>query len=137
MDRFSLRRAIERLRNGLFDPIAVHRLTVEKDRIDNAFFKGLKTIENGKSDHLCICGSYGQGKSHTLTYLNQLALSEGYATSVVQLDVREVPFHQFSTVYQSITEKLALPDGKKFTNAWKNGANKDSLEILYAMPHRF
>lgn len=137
MDRFSLRRAVERLRDGLFDPIAVNRLTVEKDRIENVFSKGLKAIGTGQSDHLCICGSYGQGKSHTLTYLNQLALSQGYATSVVQLDVREVPFHQFSTVYQSIMERLSLPDGLKFTQAWKKWSDKNSLELLDTMPHRF
>jgi hypothetical protein len=137
MDRFSLRRAVERLRNGLFDPVAVNQLTVEEDRIKKIFSKGLKALERGKSDHLCICGSYGQGKSHTITYLNQLALSQGYATSVVQLDLREVPFHQFSTVYQSIMEKLSLPDSKKFTNMWKNWAEKDSLRLLDTMPHRF
>jgi hypothetical protein len=133
MDRLSLRRAIERLRDGLFDPVAVNQLTMEKDRIEITFSKALA----GKSDHLCICGSYGQGKSHTLAYLNQLALSQGYATSVVKLDLREVPFHQFSTVYRSIMERLSLPDGLKFTNAWKNHADKDSLELLDTMPHRF
>ena len=137
MDRFSLRCAVERLRDGLFDPIAVNRLTVENDQIENVFSKGLKAVGKGKSDHLCICGSYGQGKSHTLTYLNQLALSQGYATSVVQLDLREVPFHQFSIVYQAIMERLTLPDGNKFTNAWKNWASKNSLEFLGTMPHRF
>jgi hypothetical protein len=141
MDKFSLRRAVERLRDGLFDPVAVNRLTVEKDRIDTVFSKGLKAIEKGKSDHLCICGSYGQGKSHTLNYLKQLALSQGYATSVIQLDVREVPFHQFSTVYQSIMERLSLPNGLKFTDAWKNWATMDSfkgsLDLLDTMPHRF
>ena len=137
MDRFSLRRAIERLRDGLFDSVAVNRLTVNKDRIDSIFSKSLKALEKGKSDHLCICGSYGQGKSHTLSYLNQLALSQGYATSDVQLDLREVPFHQFSTVYQSIMKRLSLPDGQMFTHAWKNWANKDSLGLLSTMPHRF
>ncbi|MES2199858.1 MAG: BREX system ATP-binding domain-containing protein [Chlamydiota bacterium] len=137
MDKFSLRRAVERLRDGLFDQVAVNRLTVEKDRIENVFSKGLKSIEKERSDHLCICGSYGQGKSHTLTYLNQLALSQGYATSVAQLDLREVPFHQFSTVYQSIMGSLSLPDGLKLTNAWKNWADKNSLELLDSMPHRF
>ena len=137
MDKFSLRRAIERLRDGLFDPVAVDRLTVEKDRIENVFSEDLKTLGEGKSGHLCICGSYGQGKSHTLTYLKQLALSQGYATSVIQLDLKEVPFHQFSTVYQSIMGKLSLPDDKKFINAWKNWADKDSLGLLDPMPHRF
>ena len=137
MDRFSLRHAVERLRDGLLDSVAVNYLTVEKVRIENVFSRGLKALETGKSDHLCVCGSYGQGKSHTLTYLNQLALSQGYATSAIQLDLREIPFHQFSTVYQTIMEKLSLPDGKKFTDAWKNYASKNSLELLDTMPHRF
>ena len=137
MERFSLRRAVERLRNGLFDSVAVNRLTVESARLESVFSNGLKTIEKGESEHLCISGAYGQGKSHTLTYLNQLALAQGFATTLVQLDVREVPFHQFSTVYQSMIENLALPDGKKLTNAWKNWANKESLDHLDAMPHRF
>lgn len=138
MDKnFFFRRAIERLRNGLLDSETVNQLTVEKDRIENVFLKGLKTLDKGKSDHLCICGSFGQGKSHSLTYLNQLALSQGYATSIVQLDLREVPFYQFSAVYQSLMSKLSLPNGKRFTDAWKSWANKDSLDILNDMPHRF
>lgn len=137
MDRFSLRRAIERLRTGLFDPVAAHLLTVEEDRIKNGFFKGLKALERGESYHLCICGSYGQGKSHTLTYLNQLALAQGYATSIVQLDLREVTLHPFAAFYRSMMDKLVLPDGKTFAAAWKSWAEKGSLEVLDAMPHRF
>lgn len=137
MHSFTLRRAVERLRDGLFDPVAVNRLTVEADLIKNVFSKGLQTLEKGKSDHLCICGSYGQGKSHTISYLHQLALSQGYATSIVQLDVREVPLHQFAAVYQSLMERLTLPDGKKFTQAWKHWGEKADLSLLDTMPPRF
>jgi len=137
MDVFYLRRAIERLRDGLFDSVAVKRLTVEEEHVEKYFSEGLKTLEKEKADHLCICGSYGQGKSHTLTHLNQQALSQGYATSLVQLDLREIPFHQFSVVYQSLMEKLCLPDGEKFATAWKKCGDKKFLELLDAMPHRF
>lgn len=137
MDRFSLIRAIERLRDGLFDPITITQLTAEEDRIKNIFYQGLSSLKRDGMSHLCICGSYGQGKSHTITYLNKLALTQGYATSVVQLDLREVPFHQFSSVYQSIMERLTLPDGKKFPIAWRNWADKNALELLDTMPHRF
>jgi hypothetical protein len=137
MDLFSLRRAIERLRDGLFDPVAVKRLTMEQDQVKKSFSAGLAALEKEKSDHLCICGSYGQGKSHTLAHLNQYALSQGYATSLVQLDIREVPFHQFSVVYHSLMEKLSLPDGEKFIAAWKKKGGKDSLDLLNEMPHRF
>ena len=134
---FLLRRAIERLRDGLFDPIAIDRLTVEKKHIKTAFSKGLSALEKNQPGHLCICGSYGQGKSHTITYLNHKALFEGYATSIVQLDLREIPFHQFSAVYQAIMEKLSLPNGQKFAKAWKLYADKECLRSFDAMPHRF
>lgn len=137
MDLFPLRRAIERLRDGLFDPVAVNRLTMEEEQVKKIFSQGLKALEKGQSEHLCICGSYGQGKSHTLTYLNRCALSQGYATSFVQLDLREIPFHQFSCVYRSLMEKLSLPDGKAFAAVWKRESNNHSLELLHAMPHRF
>jgi hypothetical protein len=134
MGIFPVRRAIERLRAGLFDPVAVDRLTMEEEAITENFSKGLKALEKGQSNHLCICGSYGQGKSHNLTYLHRQALSQGYAASLIQLDVREVPFYQFSVVYQSLMKNLSLPTGESFVEAWK----KCSLEILVGdMPHRF
>lgn len=133
MGIFPVRRAIERLRAGLFDPIAVDRLTMEDEVIIQNFSKGLEALEKGHSSHLCICGSYGQGKSHNLTYLQRQALSQGYAVSLVQLDVREVPFYQFSVVYQSLIKNLSMPTGESFVEAWK----KCSLEVLDDMPHRF
>lgn len=137
MDLFYFRRAIERLRGGLLDSVAVNRLTVEEEAIRKCFSSGLKALEKGKADHLCICGSYGQGKSHTLAHLNQQALTQGYATSFVQLDLREIPFHQFPVVYQSLMEKLSLPDGEKFVAAWRKCGDKRFLDLLNAMPHRF
>jgi hypothetical protein len=137
MDQFFFRRAVERLRDGLFDPVAVQHLTVEKERIDTVFSKGLKALSSGKPEPLCICGSYGQGKSHTLAWLKQLALSQGYAVSSISLDVREVPFHQFSIVYRALMEKLSFPDGKTFPEAWKERADIDSPKLPGAMPHRF
>jgi hypothetical protein len=137
MSKFSVRRAIERLRDGLFDTVAVERLTMEEHQIKNNFSKGLEALEKERSGHLCICGAYGQGKSHTLNYLHQHALSQGYATSFVQLDIREIPFHQFSVVYQALMTKLSLPDGEKFVAAWKRWDDKDPLEFLNTMPHRF
>lgn len=137
MDVFCTRRAVERLRDGLFDSIAMSRLTVEDDSIKKKFSEGLKALEKGISDHLCICGSYGQGKSHTLSHLNQQALSEGYATSFVQLDLREIPFHQFSVVYHTLMKNLSLPGGEKFSVAWKKWGTDHSLDLLEAMPYRF
>jgi len=133
MELFLLRRAVERLRAGLSDPVAVDRLTIEEEPLTNSFSKGLQAQEMGRSGHLCICGSYGQGKSHSLTYLQRKALSCGYATSLCQLDVREVPFYQFSTVYRSLMKNLSLPTGESFVEAWK----KCALNVPDEMPNRF
>lgn len=137
MSVFPLRRAIERLRDGLFDSVAVDRLTMEEEGIKQCFFKGLNALEKGKSEPLCICGSYGQGKSHTLIYLHRLALSLGYAASFVQLDLREIPFYRFSVVYRSLMEKLSMPGGESFAALWKGWGIQHSLEVLDGMPHRF
>lgn len=135
MGTFLARRAIERLRAGLSDPIAIDRLTMEEAFVIQAFSEGLKALEKGQSGHLCICGSYGQGKSHSLNYLLRQALSQGYATSLLQLDVREVPFHQFSVVYQSLMKNLSLPTGESFAASWKKCPLYQ--EQLDDMPHRF
>src|SRR5690606_21728044 len=133
MGIFPLRRAIERLRAGLFDPVAVDRLTMEDEVVIQNFSKGFQALEKGQSSHLCIYGSYGQGKSHKLIYLQRQALSQEYAASLVQLDAREVPFYQVSVVYQSLMKNLSMPSGESFVEA----RNKNSLGVSDDMPHRF
>lgn len=139
MRGFPARRAIERLRAGLFDPVAADRLTMEETSVIQSFSEGLKSLEKGQSGHLCICGSYGQGKSHSLTYLSQQALCQGYATSSVQLDIREVPFYRFPAVYQSLMQNLSLPTGDSFVARWKEYFSKQEeiVNILDEMPPRF
>lgn len=138
MKLFSLRRAVERLRDGLFDSTAIDRLTMESEPVIKQFSKGLGALEKGRPAHLCICGSYGQGKSHNLNYLHAQALAQGYAASLVQLDIREIPFHQFPIVYQALLERLCLPDGRTFIEAWKQFAAEGvPEELLNSMPHRF
>lgn len=134
METFPLRRAIERLRAGLSDPVAVDWLTMEETSLFENFSQGLKALEKGESRYLCICGSYGQGKSHNLNYLKEQALSQGYATSLVQLDLREVPFHQFSAVYRCFMKNLTLPNGKSLAESWRNSPLK--REELDDMPDR-
>ncbi|MBF0203488.1 MAG: DUF2791 family P-loop domain-containing protein [Desulfamplus sp.] len=106
---FKLRRAMERLREGLFDPIGVRLLTTGDMDINQHFETQIKNLEKGKNAHLCVCGAYGQGKSHTLNYIQQRALEENYAVSYINLDPREVPFHNLKQVYHSLMENLAFP----------------------------
>ncbi len=155
---FELRRALERLREGLYDPLAVRLLTANRDALDAQVAADLKRLEAGEPVHLCVSGSYGQGKSHTLTYLREYALEQGYVVSAINLDPREAPLHQFRQVYRALLDAMTFPVGAVFTSfddAWQAWAEtqlaapeanpeaaQDASEVLAAclseaMPHPF
>lgn len=117
---FQLRRAAERLREGLFDPIGVQLLTAGETRLNRAFDRGIKELSKHKAAHLCICGAYGQGKSHSLTYLRNRALGKGFVTSHINLDPREIPFHNFQQVYHALVTHIRFPDMEtSLADRWK------------------
>jgi hypothetical protein len=146
---FELRRVVERLREGLFDPLGVRLLTTGETKLNKVFYKGVKALERDKPSHLCICGAYGQGKSHSLNYIKQRALEQNFVVSYVNLDPRQVPFHDFKDVYRALMEAMKFPNGKNsFVNVWKTFVNewlampensKKSCRDLFPeeMPHRF
>jgi len=126
---FTLRRAIERLREGMFDPVAVRLLTAQEDKLLQSFEQGLSSPEDNFSPHLCICGDYGQGKSHSLTYLQEKALADGFVTSMINLDPREVPFHDFRQVYQALLARIRFPDHEgTFFSRWKSWSEDVSTQ---------
>lgn len=147
---FEVRRAVERLREGLFDPMAVRLLTAHEERLDQEMIEGLDALEKDRSHpHLCLVGAYGQGKSHSLLYLQELALRENLVTASINLDPREIPFHNFREVYRALMRSLKFPGSQEpFPEIWKrwargrieqgNGPSK-GIEGLFPenMPHLF
>lgn len=124
---FELRRAVERLREGLFDPLEVKLLTAGEANLNRAFGKGALDLEKKSAAHLCICGSYGQGKSHSLTYLKEQALSQGFVVSQINLDPREIPFHNFKRVYRELIARIKFPDTEtSLINHWKTWIKKQN-----------
>jgi hypothetical protein len=111
IDDFQLRRAVERLREGLFDPLAVRLLTAHEKLLNEAVERGFREIDASKAPHLCIVGAYGQGKSHSLTYIQDRALRENFAVSMINLDPREIPFHDLKQVFRALMAGLRLPGG--------------------------
>ncbi len=119
-DNFELRRAIERLREGLFDSLGVGLLTTGEAKLTTAFDKGVKALDENNPAHLCVCGAYGQGKSHSLNYIKQRALDQNFVVSYINLDPRQVPFHNFKGVYQSLMKAMEFPHGQtSFASVWK------------------
>jgi hypothetical protein len=136
-DGFPVRRVLERLREGLYDPLAVRLLTAHHEPLDTRLQADLQRLEAGAAAHLCVCGAYGQGKSHTLTYLRQRGLERGYAVSAVNLDPRAAPLHQFRQVYRALLESLTLPsiaDGAaphtSLVAAWQAWARTQTLSAM-------
>lgn len=132
---FSVRRALERLREGLYDPLVVQLLTARHEALDTAFDAGLQRLEAAEAAHLCVCGPYGQGKSHSLTYLRQRALERGYVVSAINLDPREAPLHLFRQVYRALLDALTFPvlseavsAPTSLADAWQTWARTQPLE---------
>ncbi len=150
---FVARRALERLREGLYDPFAVRLLTAHHEALDARFDADLKRLDAGEAVHLCVCGPYGQGKSHTLTYLRERARARGYVVSAINLDPREAPLHQFRQVYRALLETLTFPVSAEgastsLVDAWQSWAKAQALPsedggtalaalLPAAMPHLF
>ena len=139
-DNFLLRRAVERLREGLFDPFAVQLLTARESLLNKVFDAGANSLSRNESPHLCVCGSYGQGKSHSLTYLRERARKQGFVSSFINLDPREIPFHDFRQVYRALVESIRFPDSDDtLAQYWKkwNKEHTGADCIPDSMPHFF
>ncbi|MCU7837607.1 MAG: DUF2791 family P-loop domain-containing protein [gamma proteobacterium symbiont of Taylorina sp.] len=152
---FHLKQAIERLREGLFDPVAVRLLTAHEAQLKNSLDDVLKAAGTPQSRHLMICGDYGQGKSHSLAYIRDRALQQGFAVSRVNLDIREIPMHNFRQVYRALVNDISFPrresdkEAEECLNslsaAWCDWAkqqhfeqSQDVLDFLpETMPHLF
>jgi len=108
---FQLRRLLERLREGLYDALAVRLLTADHAALDARLQQSLWRSGDDTGAHLCVCGGYGQGKSHTLAYIQAQALHQGYVVSAINLDPREVPLHHFRQTYRALLRSLTFPPG--------------------------
>lgn len=129
-DNFTLRRAVERLRDGLFDPFAVQWLTAREAQLNKAFDHGARQLSQNQSPHLCICGSYGQGKSHSLNYIRERALAQGFVTSQINLDPREIPFHDFRQVYRALISQIRFPGSDDtLVKCWQKWAGEHEQKV--------
>ena len=122
---FFIRQAVERLREGLFDPAAINLLTVKKQDIETVIKNDLLKVSEGECAHLAVCGNYGQGKSHNLHFVREYALNNNFAVSYLSLDPRETPLHRLPDLFRALMLSIQFPgkDNKlSFTELWKKWA---------------
>src|SRR3989344_8746162 len=62
-------------------------------------------IANGGGKVRFINGDYGDGKTHFMSVIQQLALQKQFASSFVVL-TRDIPVHKFELIYQEVVLQL-------------------------------
>lgn len=103
---FQARAIIEGLRKGIVPTEYVSFFTVGRQNWLKFVEEDLDYfIANGGGKVRFINGDYGDGKTHFMSVIQQLALQKNFASSFVVL-TRDVPIHKFEVVYQQIVAQL-------------------------------
>ncbi|MGL5263358.1 MAG: BREX system ATP-binding domain-containing protein [Candidatus Rhabdochlamydia sp.] len=103
---FQARAIIEGLRKGIVPTEYVSFFTVGRQNWLKFVEEDLDYfIANGGGKVRFINGDYGDGKTHFMSVIQQLAFQKNFASSFVVL-TRDVPIHKFEIVYQEIVSQL-------------------------------
>ncbi|MGA8165286.1 MAG: BREX system ATP-binding domain-containing protein [Waddliaceae bacterium] len=103
---FQARVIIEGLRKGIVPTEYVSFFTVGRQNWLTFVEEDLDCfIAEGGGKVRFINGDYGDGKTHFMSIIQQLALQKNFASSFVVL-TREIPIHKFEVVYQEIVSKV-------------------------------
>lgn len=103
---FQARAIIESLRKGLVPTEYVAFFTVGRQNWLRFIEEDLDAfIAEGGGKVRFINGDYGDGKTHFMSIIRQLALQKQFASSFVVL-TRDIPIHKFELIYQEVVSQL-------------------------------
>jgi len=109
------RRIVETLgSNGTAPEVGVQYFTVGYERLLRAMEDEYLAdyIPNGGSAFKMVIGNYGNGKTHLMYCLRDLAWKHNFAVSYVVLGQQDSPFHDFGKVYAKIAQNINRPLGE-------------------------
>jgi len=114
-DRLAPRRAVEALRSGVPNADAVALLGSGQGDIEDRFEGLLDIVRTTRNESrgpasMLIGGGFGEGKSHLLTHLGNLATSSGFVVSTVVVS-KETPLHDPVKVFRAAVESAVAPGG--------------------------
>ena len=125
------RRAIEALRFGIVPPEAVDELTIGFDALRKWTLNQLPNEQAPEVRVSEIVGAFGTGKTHTMAIIRQVALTEGYLTTRVEVDGTQVSLakpdkllRRLLSVPQGADFETAQPATETYTRAQSNGAGQ-------------
>ena len=97
---------IDSLRRGTVPAEGLDQLAVGLGHLKPIIEGELDRIATGGAVFKAIRGEYGSGKTFASRWIEQHALSRGFAVSEVQISELETPLHRLETVYRRAIEEL-------------------------------
>lgn len=107
------RRIINALRNGIPAAEGTAYYSVGRDDLLRQVTRDLRTVSNGKSQVRFLNADIGQGKTHVLYLLRELAFANDFAVSIVTLSQDSCPLYDFMLVYHQIMWGLRTDDQRR------------------------
>ena len=107
---FEARRIIEALRSGVSSRAASRYFSSARPRIMDMVSNALDDARTNRlSGGMVVSGSYGEGKTHLLNAVFNMAHKNNMVVSFVSLS-KETPFDKLYLVYQKLINNTYLPD---------------------------
>jgi hypothetical protein len=106
---FEARRIVEALRSGVTSRTVGQYFSSARPDISKRISEELSGVRDGKtSGGMIISGKYGEGKTHLLNTVSNVASSNNMVVSFVSLS-KETPFDKPYLIYQKLLQNTYLP----------------------------
>jgi hypothetical protein len=106
---FEAQRVIEALRSGVSSRAVGHYFSSARPELmEQISYKLDRIRDNGESSGMVVSGKYGEGKTHLLNTVFNLAHSNNMVVSLVSLS-KETPFDKLYLAYQKLISNTYLP----------------------------
>jgi Protein of unknown function (DUF2791). len=106
---YEAQRVIEALRSGVSSRAVGHYFASARPELMEQLSRQMDRVrDTGESSGIVISGKYGEGKTHLLNTMFNLAHSNNMVVSLVSLS-KETPFDKLYLVYQKLVSNTYLP----------------------------
>lgn len=107
---FEAQRVIEALRSGVSSRAVGHYFSSARPELMEQISRKLDRVRDaGESSGMVVSGKYGEGKTHLLNTVFNLAHSNNMVVSLVSLS-KETPFDKLYLAYQKLVSNTYLPE---------------------------
>ncbi len=126
--RLDCRHALEALRNGVPNSLAVRLLGSNQEAAEETF---RALLAGNRHQGMLVSGDFGSGKSHALAHFQELALAQKFVCSKVAIS-KETPLYDLGRVFVAAVESARMPDrgGRLVDELWeavRNSARESPL----------